>query len=164
MARHPLVRSPIYPDIWTAVYRLFDATGRLLYVGIGYDYLRRWKAHAKTKTWWPQVVHRDVIWFDNRLDAAYEESRAIDNESPIHNDHPGIDPLGLIVIRHKGRFGRPVAPAGPHMEVSKYATDRILADVEAGGSHALIALEGEVCGVLIPASWYDAACAAMASK
>jgi hypothetical protein len=164
VARHPLVRSPIYPDIWTAVYRLFDAAGRLLYVGIGYDYLKRWKAHAKAKDWWPDVVRRDVIWYDNRLDAAYDEARAITNEEPIHNDFPAIDPLGLIVFREKDRFGRLVATPDPHLVISKNATNRILADVEAGRAHALIAIEGEVCGALIPADWYEQACAALASQ
>lgn len=72
----------------TALYRLYDAAGSLLYVGISADPEYRWKQHswgADSSTWWPQVTRKAVEWFPNR-DAAYEaETAAIKAEDPVHN-------------------------------------------------------------------------------
>lgn len=68
----------------TAVYRLFDANGRLLYVGIGRNPMGRWAAHAEL-SWWSTVHRFTVAWFDSRREAADEERRALRSESPAHN-------------------------------------------------------------------------------
>jgi predicted DNA-binding transcriptional regulator AlpA len=69
----------------TAVYRLYDGTARLLYVGIGYDPLVRWSRHAATTKWWPEVRRIEIEWYDNRAKAEAVELSAIENESPVHN-------------------------------------------------------------------------------
>lgn len=68
----------------TALYRLYDADGRLLYVGIAQDPEKRWSQHSRTKraTWWPLVARKTVEWFPNREAADAAETIAINNEKP----------------------------------------------------------------------------------
>src|SRR3982750_4908323 len=69
----------------TALYRLFDADGALLYVGITNDPEVRWKAHSYKKPWWPKVSEKTVAWFDDRTAAATAGARAIRLEVPQWN-------------------------------------------------------------------------------
>jgi predicted GIY-YIG superfamily endonuclease len=69
----------------TALYRLYDADDRLLYVGVTRDVDRRLAAHRNDKPWWPQVARRSVEWFDERGDAAKAETQAIRSETPAYN-------------------------------------------------------------------------------
>lgn len=146
--------------MWTAVYRLFDADCRLLYVGIGSDYLARWKSHALRYDWWASVARKEVTWYDNRLDAAYDESRAITDENPLHNRRPGIDPLGLAVFRCEDRYGRTMQVPAPSLTTSSFAADRLLGE-PARGTHALVAYEGVPIGVYVPIDWYRRAAEAV---
>lgn len=69
----------------TALYRLRDSAGRLLYVGIGRDPLRRWPEHAGDKPWWPEVADLSMEWFESRTEALGAEATAIRVERPRHN-------------------------------------------------------------------------------
>ncbi len=69
----------------TALYRLFSADGRLLYVGVAFDPEARWVEHRNCKTWWPEVAHKQVEWLDSRSLALEAESIAIATEHPVHN-------------------------------------------------------------------------------
>jgi predicted GIY-YIG superfamily endonuclease len=71
----------------TALYRLYDADDRLLYVGISSNPHRRWKQHAleHAKTWWPDVRGERVQWFESRREAEVAELAAIRTEGAIHN-------------------------------------------------------------------------------
>lgn len=73
------------PNGRTAVYRLFDAADRLLYVGVGELPATRWQDHRSHKEWWPQVDHSTVRYFPTRDEALAEEARAIAAEHPLHN-------------------------------------------------------------------------------
>jgi hypothetical protein len=42
----------------TALYRLYDETGQLLYVGITTYPPKRFVEHERDKPWWPQVARR----------------------------------------------------------------------------------------------------------
>lgn len=149
MSRHPLVRSDIYPDRWTAVYRLYDAAQRLLYVGIGYDYLARWKSHAKDKAWWPEVASRDVTWYDNRLDAAYEEARVICDEAPLHNEEEGISPFGFATFR----IGDCLVPS--EMDFSRRLLDPArFNELFTRRKHTVLAVRGRAVAVMVPIDWY----------
>ena len=68
----------------TAVYRFYDARGRLLYVGITMNIKQRWAEHERMP-WWPQVARRKVVWYDTRAKAAASELKAIREEGPVHN-------------------------------------------------------------------------------
>lgn len=69
----------------TALYRLLDASGRLLYVGIGYRVSARYRSHAAEKDWWPLVASRTVEWFETREAAEVAEEAAINTEAPLFN-------------------------------------------------------------------------------
>lgn len=69
----------------TALYRLFDAEGRLLYIGISANPERRWTRHAGQKKWWNAVAKKEVEWHNTRADAEAAETSAIANEQPRHN-------------------------------------------------------------------------------
>lgn len=76
--------SPLQP---TALYRFFDAEGRLLYVGITARLRKRWQEHAAhyATTWWLQVDRHSVDWYDTRDAALKAEEQAIKTEKPLHN-------------------------------------------------------------------------------
>lgn len=69
----------------TAVYRFFDATGELLYVGLTNNTTTRWDYHARRKPWWSDVARKTVTWYDDRPTAARVEAQAIRTESPKWN-------------------------------------------------------------------------------
>ncbi|MFC9268967.1 GntR family transcriptional regulator [Streptomyces zhihengii] len=73
------------PPERTALYRLFDADGRLLYIGISNNPEYRFNQHRRDKPWWPLVARNEVTWFDSLPDAAAAEKVAIKAESPAHN-------------------------------------------------------------------------------
>lgn len=69
----------------TALYRLHDAEGVLLYVGITTDPDRRFAEHAAGKHWWPQVARKSVEWYPDRFAAEIAEEAAIKAKNPRHN-------------------------------------------------------------------------------
>lgn len=76
----------IDPRRLTAVYRLFDAEHRLLYVGSSVHPQQRWEQHASNKVWWSAVTRATVDWLPNRKAALSAERTAIRTEAPLHND------------------------------------------------------------------------------
>lgn len=68
----------------TAVYRFYDASGTLLYVGICDEPMHRWSQHIK-KSWWADVRRFRLVWFPSRDEAMEAERRAIIAGKPIHN-------------------------------------------------------------------------------
>ena len=68
----------------TCLYRFFDISGRLLYVGITMNYERRLEKH-RCRQWWPAVAATKVEWFSGREAAKSAERSAICHEEPIHN-------------------------------------------------------------------------------
>jgi hypothetical protein len=73
-------------DERTALYRLYDARGVLLYVGISGDPEFRFTQHEKEKPWWRDVARRDIEWFEARPGAAAAEVAAIKIGRPRHNE------------------------------------------------------------------------------
>ena len=69
----------------TALYRMFDREGTLLYVGITNNFGRRWARHAATQPWYPDVQRQTVDWYPSREDAEREEVDAIKAEVPKYN-------------------------------------------------------------------------------
>jgi predicted GIY-YIG superfamily endonuclease len=69
----------------TALYRFFNAAGRLLYVGITDHLKRRFEEHAAEKPWWPEVTRKTVQWYPTRTLAAEAELAAIRAERPLCN-------------------------------------------------------------------------------
>ncbi|MFD8577366.1 GIY-YIG nuclease family protein [Streptomyces virginiae] len=69
----------------TALYRLRDRSGALLYVGITSNLGRRWNTHADGKRWWADVATRSIEWFPTREHALAAEVQAIRAEQPRYN-------------------------------------------------------------------------------
>ncbi|MCX5431888.1 GntR family transcriptional regulator [Streptomyces sp. NBC_00257] len=68
-----------------AVYRLYDADGTLLYVGMSGDPTKRFLGHRADKPWWPEVHAHTLQWFNSRGDASAAERDAITGERPRYN-------------------------------------------------------------------------------
>ncbi|WP_284576666.1 GIY-YIG nuclease family protein [Streptomyces sp. 2P-4] len=73
------------PNRRTALYRLTDAGGRLLYIGITTDPDARFKKHEGTAPWWPLVTKRALEWHPSRPEAERAELLAIGTEEPLYN-------------------------------------------------------------------------------
>lgn len=69
----------------TALYRLSDAQGALLYVGIATNPNTRWNVHKREKTWAHLVTERAIEWFPDRSAAEAAEVAAISAEKPRYN-------------------------------------------------------------------------------
>ncbi|WP_327335899.1 GntR family transcriptional regulator [Streptomyces sp. NBC_01324] len=76
----------------TALYRLYDEAGALLYVGITNDPDFRWKAHLYSNKVWPrQVARHEIEWHESRAAAVRVEIEAIKAERPRHNGKHNYD-------------------------------------------------------------------------
>lgn len=69
----------------TALYRLFDSSGTLLYVGVSVSPEQRWLHHAEHKSWWPKVTRIEFAWHPTRAEALRREADAIRTEKPRYN-------------------------------------------------------------------------------
>lgn len=69
----------------TTLYRAYDASGRLLYVGIAVNWPRRWGQHAERSPWYQQVTRLELTEYANRPDAMAAEKRVVAAEHPVHN-------------------------------------------------------------------------------
>ena len=76
------------------VYRAYNATGDLLYVGSTHELGTRMDAHASQSTWWLDAAHFTFTTHPSRADAYLVELGAIRREHPRWNirdrakDHP----------------------------------------------------------------------------
>jgi predicted GIY-YIG superfamily endonuclease len=70
----------------TAIYRLYDAEERLLYVGISMAPERRWEEHALQKLWWHLVARKEVEWVGSRVEALAAEEAIERSEKPRFGD------------------------------------------------------------------------------
>ncbi|MGW3383311.1 GIY-YIG nuclease family protein [Streptomyces albogriseolus] len=96
-------------DQRTALYRLFNKGGELIYVGITYDPAVRWYQHGRDKSWWPEVVEKSVEWFPNRQLALDQEAEVISSLSPRYNtaEHRPAKVRRSAPSSGKNRGGRP---------------------------------------------------------
>lgn len=68
-----------------ALYRHFDLSGALLYVGVTNRIPNRIKEHSKHSSWWSQIARIDIEHFPDRESVLKAEREAIINEKPKHN-------------------------------------------------------------------------------
>lgn len=69
----------------TALYRLFDRTGALLYIGVSTSPEGRWLHHSENKSWWPEVTRIEFAWHHTRDEALRREAESIRAETPRYN-------------------------------------------------------------------------------
>ncbi|MEV5189281.1 GIY-YIG nuclease family protein [Streptomyces werraensis] len=74
-----------YRQAETALYRLYGAEGKLLYLGITCDLEQRWKLHADNQPWWHLVTRKVIEWHPDRATAAAHEKRLTVEERPLYN-------------------------------------------------------------------------------
>jgi hypothetical protein len=67
------------------VYRFYDATGTLLYVGSTLNFQRRLAEHKCKVSWWEDVTRIEIARYDDGLSARVAEARWIREEAPKHN-------------------------------------------------------------------------------
>ena len=97
----------------TALYRMFDRDGALLYIGISDRFGRRWSEHAAKQFWWPDVQRQTVDWYDSRSEAADAEAAAICSEQPRFN----------TVHLKNGRRGPKARAARPEPDITERRLD-----------------------------------------
>ena len=90
---HPWAMIPAMGKGPTSLYRLHDAQGGLLYVGIAGNPGRRFQEHAGTKPWWGQVSWVSVEHYETRTEAEAAETEAIQTERPKYNVAQVTEPL-----------------------------------------------------------------------
>lgn len=69
----------------TGVYRIFNADGVLLYVGMSVSPETRFADHRTCKSWMQEAHRYETRWYGTREEAEQEEQRAIRIEQPRHN-------------------------------------------------------------------------------
>ena len=74
----------------TALYRHFDASSRLLYVGVTSDLERRTKQHKAESRWYSEVCRTEVRIFADRAEAEAAEREEIRKSAPVHNAAFGV--------------------------------------------------------------------------
>lgn len=89
----------------TAIYRFFDGSDRIIYVGISNNPRARWEGHAADKPWWTDVATREIEWFDTRKDAERAERQEISAHSPRWNVAPGMPDRSQPKVRRTLRKG-----------------------------------------------------------
>lgn len=67
------------------LYRMFDRSERLLYVGITLNPPGRFRGHQGEKAWWDQVATVTLEQHENRRALEIAETNAIIAERPLHN-------------------------------------------------------------------------------
>lgn len=72
-------------DVPTSLYRLFDETVQLLYVGVSVRVEQRLHEHSRDKWWWPEVEHQVITRCATRREALELEAEAIRLERPKYN-------------------------------------------------------------------------------
>lgn len=85
MAAHVRAGAATVVDAPQALYRFFNATGDLLYVGITMNPASRWKSHRDEKPWWLEVTSITVEHHPDRASAEEAERQAIRSERPWYN-------------------------------------------------------------------------------
>lgn len=101
----------------TALYRHFDAEGRLLYIGIAKNALRRLSQHA-TAPWAQDVRTIKVEMFASREDALTAEGLAIRAEKPLHNRNSGAWRLSVPEAPTERPFNPVLAEINAFLAVS----------------------------------------------
>lgn len=83
------------------LYRLFDASDDLLYIGKTVAPSSRFQQHRETKSWWRTVATIRLAYFNSAEELDREERYAIRSERPLHN---------IKHNKHSGYGYREVAP------------------------------------------------------
>lgn len=100
--------TPIRNSIPTSVYRYFDSSGVLIYVGITGTATARNRQHNDDKEWWPWVAKQEIEHFPSRSEALGREKTLISQFRPpfnkVHNQHSAAIRTAYVAARQAGAF------------------------------------------------------------
>jgi hypothetical protein len=82
------------------LYRFYDTSGRLLYIGITHDPEVRFKRHAEVSGWWYLQARVEWAWYGSRAEAEDAERAAIRDERPLYNFVHSLPGHGRKAGRH----------------------------------------------------------------
>ena len=120
------------------LYRHYDETGALLYVGISNHVGRRTDDHAKHSGWFERIAKIDVKRFDSRSEALSAERTAIVAEAPLYNvQHkpklPAITPIYVTKENiTRSVVLRPLYDVARAAEVLGISTRAVKLEIESG--------------------------------
>jgi hypothetical protein len=101
----------------TALYRHFDADGRLLYVGISMRPFQRLYNHDRSH-WSQDIATVRIEWFYSRKEALQAELRAITTENPAHN-LAGLKPPKKTPPQRRERASLPLSAEDSRRELMR---------------------------------------------
>jgi predicted GIY-YIG superfamily endonuclease len=78
-------RKPLDAPGEHCLYRHFDASGALLYIGISLSAVERLSAHNRTARWSAKITRVEIERFATRDEAVRAESSGIKDEKPRYN-------------------------------------------------------------------------------
>ena len=78
------------------LYRHFDKSGNLLYVGVSLSTIQRLSQHKNQSHWFNDISQVTIEQFPNRDAALFAERTAIKKENPLHNLSLKEDPPPII--------------------------------------------------------------------
>ena len=137
------MRKPAQKDGRNALYRHFDAQGRLLYVGVSVNPSRRDVWHKNCSAWMRDVASSTVEWFDGREAALQAEINAIVRETPLHNkvgqpdpDACGLNPARAVVSALGG-----ATRVARHLGIGRISVSKWWRTRESGGLGGTIPVE-----------------------
>jgi len=81
----------------TNLYRHFDASGNLLYIGISISAVNRLSAHSRGSQWFSEIAKIEIQHFDTRELALKAEGLAIGREKPKYNVHHVVKEKPVVV-------------------------------------------------------------------
>lgn len=102
--------------ITVQLYRYYNSSGDLLYVGISLDAVTRLAQHKEKAPWFTQIARIEIEHYESRKECAKAERLAIRREQPLHNkafydflsdpdEPPGLSESSLAVyLRVEEKF------------------------------------------------------------
>jgi len=79
MRERPRIQLPVQ------LYRHYDESNVLLYIGVARDAGNRYRQHLKSSAWAENSVRMTIELFPDRASALAAEANAVVNEKPLHN-------------------------------------------------------------------------------
>jgi hypothetical protein len=104
------------------LYRLFNAVGELLYIGITGNMNKRFEKHVELHhPWWPEVARCTIEFYPDRVSLKTAESSAIYLEQPIHNEQHRSGKTHLAALKRASRPPRVTRTFGGTAGVERVA-------------------------------------------
>jgi len=85
------------------LYRHYNDSGELLYVGVSLNAIQRLTQHNESSSWADDIAHIDIETFPDKEIALKYEKWAIQHEEPLHNiKHKRKSPYPYLAMEYKG--------------------------------------------------------------